>query len=235
MTQTLTFGCALYDRTAPLKDGRVSVDGYAIDMKLMAYGAITAAAFDKNELDIAEISTSTLVGKVDQGIRTYAAIPAFLSMCFRHDCIYVRADSRIEKPEDLAGKRIGVPEFYGTTSIWLRGMLADLHGVDFRRVGWMVGPVEGTAGVLKPHHPEGVSCDYLDPGKCLSDLLFAGEIDAIFAHRVPAAFYDGRFRRLYRDIRAAERPSIFRCCMSPRSKAIASRRMLRWVENCSAR
>lgn len=204
MAETLTFGCALYDRTAPLKDGRVTVDGYAIDIKSMAYGAITAAAFEKNELDIAEISTSTLVSKVDQGIRNYAAIPAFLSMCFRHDCIYVRADSRIEKPEDLIGRRIGVPEFYGTTSIWLRGMLGDLHGVDFRRVGWVVGPVEGTAGVLKQHHPEGVSCTYLEPGRCLSDLLLAGEIDAVFAHRVPSVFYDGRLRRLYRDVRAAE-------------------------------
>lgn len=204
MTQTLTFGCALYDRTAPLKDGRVRVDGYAIDMRLMGYGAITAAAFDSNELDIAEISTSTLVGKLDRGIRSYAAIPAFLSMCFRHDCIYVRSDSRFETPEHLAGKRIGVPEFYGTTAIWLRGMMADLHGVDFRRNGWVVGPVEGAAGVLKPHHPDNVSCDYLAPGQCLSDMLLVGEIDAVFAHRVPAAFFDGRLRRLYRDIRAAE-------------------------------
>lgn len=204
MTQTLTFGCALYDRTAPLKDGRVTLDGYRIDVRPMGYGAITAAAFDKGDLDIAEISTSTLVGKIDKGVQSYKAIPAFLSMCFRHDCIYVRSDSHFETPEDLAERRIGVPEFYGTTSIWLRGMMADLHGVDFRRNAWVVGPVEGTAGELKPHHPDGVSCDYLAPGQCLSDRLLAGEIDAVFAHRVPAAFFDGRLRRLYRDVRAAE-------------------------------
>lgn len=204
ISKTLTFGCALYDRTAPLKDGRVGVDGYAIDVRPMGYGAITAAAFTTQELDIAEISTSTLIGKVDQGVRAYPALPVFLSMCFRHDCIYVRTESKFEKPEDLAGKRIGVPEFYGTTAIWLRGMMQDLHGVNFRGNIWVVGPVEGAAGELKQHHPDDVSCDYLPPGKCLSDLLLDGEIDAVFAHRVPTAFYDGRFRRLYRDVRAAE-------------------------------
>lgn len=202
--QTLSFGCALYDRTAPLKDGRVKLDGYDIDMRHMSYGEITAAAFGTNELDIAEISTSTLIGKIDGGVRSYSAVPAFLSMCFRHDCILVRTDSAFEKPEDLNGKRIGVPEFYGTTSIWLRGMMQDLHGVDFRRNRWVVGPVEGSAGVLTQHHPDNVLCDYVSPGKCLSDLLVNGEIDAVFAHRMPAAFLDGRLRRLYRDVRAAE-------------------------------
>ena len=39
------------------------------------------------------------------------AIPVFPSRVFRHSAIYVRKSSGITKPKDLAGKKVGVPEW----------------------------------------------------------------------------------------------------------------------------
>ena len=48
---------------------------------------------------------------------------------FRHSSIYIRTDKGIDKPEDLKGKVVGVPEYQMTAALWVRGMLQDEYGV----------------------------------------------------------------------------------------------------------
>jgi hypothetical protein len=48
---------------------------------------------------------------IAKGICPYIGIPVFPSRLFRHSSIYIRTDRGIERPEDLRGKLVGVPEY----------------------------------------------------------------------------------------------------------------------------
>ncbi len=130
-----------YDRTRPLSDGLVQIDG--VDPVFMALDPeeIFFRAFRHAEFDICELSLSSFTVKTAQGTCPYVGVPAFVSRAFRHTAIYVRTD-RIKKPADLKGKKVGVPEYQLTANVWARAILrgrprrqAGRHSLDSRRAG----------------------------------------------------------------------------------------------------
>ena len=48
----------------------------------------------------------------------------------------VHADAGIERPEDLKGKRLGVPDYTLTAAVWMRGQLQHEFGVKPTDVIW---------------------------------------------------------------------------------------------------
>jgi 4,5-dihydroxyphthalate decarboxylase len=150
---------------------------------------------------ITELSMSSHILSVARGDSRYIGIPVYPSRSFRHNAIYVRTDRGIAKPEDLAGRTIGTPEYQQTAGLWIRGMLRDQHGVDTRGIAWITGG-ERTAISLPPGHdvrpmPEGDSLDAM---------LTEGRIDAFMGPRPPACFVNATapVARLFADPRAAE-------------------------------
>src|SRR5215470_19803011 len=117
-----------YDRTRPLSDGLVQIDG--VDPVYMALSPeeIFFRAFRRAEFDICEMSLSSYTVKTAQGDCPYVAVPAFVSRAFRHTSVYVRTD-RIKKPGDLKGRKVGVPEYQLTANVWARAFLDDDYGV----------------------------------------------------------------------------------------------------------
>ena len=131
-----------YDRTRPLIDGLVQIDG--VDPVFMALDPeeIFFRAFRHAEFDICELSLSSFTVKTAQGDCPYVGVPAFVSRAFRHTSIYVRTD-RIKKPADLKGKKIGVPEYQLTANVWARAILEDDHGVEAVRHPLGAGRADG--------------------------------------------------------------------------------------------
>jgi len=129
---------------------------------------------------------------------------------FRHSAIYVRADARIDAPAQLAGRKIGVPEWAQTAGVYARGMLAREYGVDLASVQWFQAGVNdpGREEKVKLDLPAGLSCTPVRD-RSLSQMLLSGEIDAAITARPPAPFVagDARVRRLFGDFRSAERAS----------------------------
>ena len=125
--------------------------------------------------------------KHSRGECPYIAVPAFLSRAFRHTSIYVRKD-RIKRPEDLKGKRIGVPEYQLTANVWARALLADDHGVHPRDVTWVRGGIDtpGRPEKIKLQLPDDVRVESAPEGTTISELLLRGEIDAFMAPRPPS-------------------------------------------------
>lgn len=181
-----------YDRTRPLIEGTVQIDGCDPVYMTLPPEEIFFRAFRHQEFDVCELSLSSHVVKTAAGQSDYVAIPAFLSRAFRHTSIYVRKD-RIRKPEDLRGKRVGLPEYQLTACVWARALLADDYGVQPHEVTWVRGGIEdpGRPEKIALDLPEGVKLEAAPADRSLSQLLEAGAIDAMVTPRAPSCFDRG--------------------------------------------
>ena len=135
----LSVATEAYDRILPLRDGRVPIQGCDPTFLTVRHEELFLRAFHNTEYDVCELSMSSYLTSVSQGNSQYIAVPVFLSRLFRHSAIYLFADSGIETPADLAGKRIGVPEYQITAALWVRGLLDDEFGVPPAAMRWFRG------------------------------------------------------------------------------------------------
>jgi 4,5-dihydroxyphthalate decarboxylase len=181
-----------YDRTRPLTDGTVQIDG--VDPVFMALEPeeIFFRAFRHAEFDICELSLSSSIVKTAQGDFAYVGVPAFVSRAFRHTSIYVRTD-RVREPADLKGRKVGIAEYQLTANVWARAILEDEYGVKPSDIHWIRGGLE-TAGRVEKIAitlPPQVKLDPAPEGRTLNAMLEAGEIDAFIGPRAPSCFERG--------------------------------------------
>ena len=175
-----------YDRTRALIDGAVQIDGVDPVYMQLVPEEIFFRAFRAAEFDICELSMSSYTVKTAQGNCPYIAVPAFVSRAFRHTSVYVRTD-RVKKPQDLKGRKVGVPEYQLTANVWARAFLEDDFGVKRSDIHWIRGGIEhaGRPEKITVKLPPGVRLDNAPEGKTISALLEAGEIDGFIAPRPP--------------------------------------------------
>jgi 4,5-dihydroxyphthalate decarboxylase len=64
-------------------------------------------------------------------------LPIVIAARFQQQALLCRTDSDIKGPKDLVGRRVGVRAYSQTTGMWLRGILADEHGVRPEEVRWL--------------------------------------------------------------------------------------------------
>lgn len=200
---TLSLAMGDYDRTRPIADGRVKIDGVDPIPMLLTPEEMFFRAFRHQAFDVSELSLSSYSISVARGDPHYIAIPVFLSRAFRHSSIYVRDDKGIEAPADLKGKRIGIAEYQLSANVWVRGLLADHHGVAPEDIVWVRGGMD-TAGrpeKMKVDLPPEVRVEEAPEGATLNAMLAAGEIDGFIGPRAPRCFAEGhpQVRRLWRD------------------------------------
>ncbi len=150
------------------------------------------------EFDVSEMSLSSYTILRSEGDTRFVAIPVFPSRIFRHSALYLRADSSIEKPQELTGKRVGVGDYQMSAAVWVRGFLMHEYGVHPKDVTWVSGrPVRA----IKP--PEGVRIEPLPAGTTLEAMLERGEIDALATVVIPEGL-GKTMRRLFPDFRKVE-------------------------------
>ena len=133
-----------YDRTRALLDGRVQIDGVNPVFMALSPEETFFRALRQQAFDISELSLSSYVVQAARGECPYVAVPVFLSRAFRHTSIWVRKD-RVRTPQDLKGKRVGVPEYQLTANVWARAILQDDHGVQPRDIRWVRGGIDDAA------------------------------------------------------------------------------------------
>lgn len=177
-----------YDRTRALLDGRVQIDGVDPVYMTLYPEEMFFRAMRSQDFDLCELSFSSYMVKTAQNTCPYVAVPVFLSRAFRHTSIYVRKD-RVHKPEDLKGRRIGLPEYQLSAHVWARAILQDDHGVHPEDVTWLRGGIEtpGRPEKIALKLPAGVRLENAPEGTTISELLDRGEIDGFMAPRPPSA------------------------------------------------
>lgn len=224
----LTFACGLYDRMVPLYTGDVRPEG--IDLEFLAIDdpreifdrMAGSQAFGASEMSISEVIT-----RISAKQCPFVAIPVFPSRCFRHGFVTVNRKA-VRRPEDLAGKRIGVPLYTQTAAVFMRGLLAEDYGVDFSGVHWIEGAINqaarhGRPTVLPVLRPVSITAN--QTGRSLSDLLAAGEIDAILGTSLPASIKTSPdVVRLFPDFREREKDYYRRTRIFPIMHTVAIRR-----------
>ncbi len=233
----LSLACWDYDRTRPLRDGRVRVDGVDLVYLDLPVEETFFRMMRHREFDASELSLSSYVISCFQDERPFVALPVFPSRSFRHGNIFVNTSAGIGEPADLRGKRVGLPEYQLTALVWIRGMLSESYGLPVSAVTYHTGGMETQGRIEKARVslPPEISVEPIPEGRTLSQMLAEGEIDALYSPRAPSTLHapDGRVARLFPDPREQEREYFERTGIFPVMHVIVLRRDLydrnRWL------
>ncbi len=187
----------MYPNTRALREGRIrpsecELDFADVKVPNRAFKAVVRdLAFDVAELAIMTFLQAKAWGK------PLVLVPARVGPArFQHQCLVYNTERGALRPQDLAGRRIGVRAYAQTTVTWVRGFLAEDHGVAPESASWIT---------LEDGHV----AEYRDPpqaerapeGKELTAMLLAGEIDAAIIGNEPPG--DPRVQPLIGDHEAA--------------------------------
>src|ERR1700741_897459 len=110
----LTVATGRYDRTAALREGRIRPEGLDLTWLTLNVEQIFWRMMRHLEFAASEMSFPGYVVRRSRGVHDLVAIPVFLSRCFRRSALYVSRKAGIRRPEDLVGRKIGVPEYQMT-------------------------------------------------------------------------------------------------------------------------
>ncbi|MBI2882208.1 MAG: ABC transporter substrate-binding protein [Candidatus Tectomicrobia bacterium] len=224
----LNLACHVSDRTRALRDGSISIEGVELNWIALHVAEIFWRMCQYQEFDASEMSLgahTTLTGK---GNSPFVGVPVFPSRVFRHSGIFIRMESGVGRPEDLRGRRIGVPEYAMTACVVMRGILHHEYGVAPEEVVWVTGgqEVPGRKERVSLDLPPSIRIEPLPEDQTLNRALCEGGIDALFAAHPPSAFTAGdpRVRRLFPDYRPVEEDFFRRTGVFPIMHTLVIRR-----------
>ncbi|HZT62200.1 MAG TPA: ABC transporter substrate-binding protein [Burkholderiales bacterium] len=233
----LSLACWDYDRTRALADGSVRAEGIDLVYNNLFVEETFFRMLRNREFDIAEMSLSSYCVSLMREEPAFVAIPVFPSRFFRHSCIFVSAKSGIREPKDLAGKKIGVPEYQMTAPVWIRGILQDEYGVD------PAGCEYWSGGEEEPGRDEKLALDLpakfrvrpIGPEQILAKMIAEGELDAMHTARTPSTFHTqpDRVKRLFGNFVEVEKAYYRKTKIFPIMHTVVIRRDLyeksRWI------
>ncbi len=225
----LSFACGTDDRMEALRNGVVAVDGIDLDyIEIKAPREIFDRMVQNHEFDVSEMSSAEYVVMRARGDNPFVGLPVFPSKCFRHGFICINRNAGIATPKDLEGRRIGTPLYTQSAAIYIRGDLQHEYGVDLDTIHWVQGAVEKPGSHGHPEPPEllePVDMEINTGDSSLSELLAAGEIDAILGSRLPTNLgVHADVVRLFPDYRAVERDYYRRTRIHPIMHLVVIRR-----------
>jgi 4,5-dihydroxyphthalate decarboxylase len=177
MTTRLRTLLGIYPGTAALKDGSITSDFVTLDFADCSpihrgfRPMVRAGAFDVAEMAVVTYLMAKSVGK------PMVLLPNVVVARFQHAYALYNAKQGTLKPGDLNGKRVGMRSFTTTTGAWLRGLLANDHGVDLDSIDWVT---------FEDAHV----AEYQDntkrapAGKEIVQMLIDGELDAVLGEKV---------------------------------------------------
>ncbi len=227
---SLSIAMGDYDRTRPIFDGRVQIDGVDPICMLLSPEEMFFRAFRAQEFDVSELSLSSYCVTVANGDPHYVAIPAFLSRAFRHTSIYIRLDRNIDEPQDLVGKRIGIAEYQQTANVWVRGILEQDYGVKPADITWVQGGMDtpGRPEKIRLNLPDDVRIESAPADVTMNDMLASGDIDGFIGPRWPRCFGAGHQHvgRLFKDSIAVAAEHFSRTGLFPIMHLVGVRRSL---------
>jgi 4,5-dihydroxyphthalate decarboxylase len=186
---SLTIATDDYDHVRDFRTGEVRAEGIDVTwLKMDIHEVFSRFTFNR-EWEVSELSFAKFIAQVTRKDPDIIGLPVYTSRMFRFSSFYVNKKSGIKRPQDMAGKRVGVPEWAQTAAVYTRGWLQHEAGVDLKSIDWYQGGTEqpGRIEKVEINLPKGLR---LTPvmDKSLSDMLVNQELDAIMVARAPRVF-----------------------------------------------
>ena len=162
--------------TAALKNGSVKSD--LVEFDFADYSPtnkgfkpmVREQAFDVSEMAIVTYLMAKSFGK------PMVLLPDVVLARFQHAHALYNAKAGKLAPTELGGKRVGIRSFTTTTGAWLRGILANDHGVDLDSVDWVT--------FEDAHVAEFTDTTKRAPvAKQIIQMLIDGELDAVLGEK----------------------------------------------------
>jgi 4,5-dihydroxyphthalate decarboxylase len=223
----LTAAMPDYDHVRDLTLGRVRPEGIDLTVLTFPVEEIFYRFIVYKEWEVSEISLAKYVSLTAQGDESFYALPVFPSRVFRHSSLYVRRDGPIKAIGDLAGRRVGIPEWAQSAAVYSRGFLQHQYGIDLASIQWVQAGVNQPGRIEKVdlQLPKGVTLTR-KPDKSLNGMLLSGEIDAVLAARAPDSFINGHpnIRRFFENYQEVEADYYRKTGIFPIMHAVAVRR-----------
>ena len=178
--------------TLALKRGEVASPRVALDIADVpqAFVAFKRVVRDL-EFDVAELAIVTYLMAKAHG-KPYVLLPVVVLSRFQHPFLVYNAARGELRPGDLKGKRIGIRSYSVTTTMWLRGVLMNDHGLDIDSVKWLTTEEAHVAEFRDPPNVQRAPA-----GRDLLSMLLDGELDAIVLG--DKTLNDPRLKRLIPD------------------------------------
>ena len=188
MDITLSVGMADNPRTQAIFDGRVKPDGINLVPSPVHASELFWRQLKFGDFDVSEMSFSSLMIATAKGDDRWVGLPIFTTRRFFHTSMIARKDRGIDRPEDLKGKKVGVPEYQQTAALWTRGVLQHEFGVVAQDLEWWMerNPEKSHGGSTGFSPPEGVTLHYVPPEESLATMMLSGELDAA-VHYLPTS------------------------------------------------
>ncbi len=185
----LTMATWDYDHIRDIASGQVKPKGIEITHLQMEVEEIFYRFAKSFEWDVSELSFAKYCSIMSQDNPPITGIPVFVSRVFRHSAFYIRSDGSIKVSSDLKGKRIGIPEWSQTATVYARGWLHHQGGAKLDDVEWVQAGVNapGRVEMANLNLPEGVNYTQV-ADKSLVEMLLSGEIDCMISAHPPHEF-----------------------------------------------
>ncbi len=165
-------------RTRPVIEGKVRAAGIALIHTDVHASELFWRQFRFGDFDISEMSISGLLMAVANGDTRWVGLPIFSTRRMYNVGVLVRRDSGIEKPADLKGKKVGVPEYQQTAALWTRGYLQheyDVHPRDMEF--WMERNDDRSQGAAMGFTPPpDVKLNFIPNDTNMGEMLLQGKL-----------------------------------------------------------
>lgn len=121
-TEEISISLVASPLTRPILDGQAPVAGVAVRTQAQGVNTNSLEMLDL-KYDVAEMSLATFTKAREQGV-PLVALPIFPGRRFMQPGATFRASAHLRGLSDLRGKRVGPPQFWMTSSVWHRLLVA---------------------------------------------------------------------------------------------------------------
>lgn len=224
----LSLAISDYVHTRDITDGLINPVGVELIVNNLVFEQAAFRFGANREFDVSEFSFANycaIRSRPDGG--DIVALPVFPSRVFRHSSIYINQRSDLRTASDLKGRKVGIPQWSQTATVYVRGFLQHDAGVPLSSIHWVQAGVDdaGRADQVRLCLPDGVKVE-AKPDRTLGDMLIKGEIDAMITARPPRSFLEGTpgIKRLFPHYREEEERYYARTKIFPIMHVIAIKR-----------
>ena len=166
-----------YPHTRALRDGSISSTQLRLNLlDLAQVPHAISETLDKQAYDACEMPIVSYLQALAER-RPVRLLPIAMVRRRQHAAAIYDSSHGEVRPDNLAGRRIGVRSWTRTTGVWVRGILAQDYGLDPGTVDWVTTQDSHLAPVHDPSR-------HAAPGKTIAAMLLDGEIDVAIGESI---------------------------------------------------